>query len=112
MSGNFNKKKANVKFDAALAEKRNKTLSGSRENFRVSFEHLDTSQKFGSSFKDGQSCGLLSKMLETLQGYCKSPLETQLDDKFTIYGDFPSKIKQCSSIRRIFLKMQNGPEYM
>lgn len=31
------------------------------ENFKVSFQYLDTTQKYGSGFKDWQACGLLSK---------------------------------------------------
>lgn len=44
------------------------------ENFKVSFQYLDTTQKYGSGFKDWQECGLLSKMMETLQGYSHNPL--------------------------------------
>lgn len=35
-------------------------------NFKLSFQYLDTTQKYGSSFKDWQKAGLLSKALETL----------------------------------------------
>lgn len=64
------------------------------KNFRVSFEDYDSSQQYGSSFKDWQKAGLLSNALETLHGYCKRPLWAQIDgDKFAIYGDFPSKDK-------------------
>lgn len=60
-------------------------------NFKLSFQYLDTTQKYGSSFKDWQKAGLLSKALETLQGYCCSPLRGQVNgDKFTIYGAFPA----------------------
>ena len=63
----------------------------STSNFKVSFQYLDTTQKYGSSFKDWQSHGLLSKALEVLQGYCCSPLRPQLNtEKFTSYGDFPN----------------------
>ena len=63
---------------------------GRVSNFKVSFQYLDTTQKYGSSFKDWQNCGLLSTMMETFQGYCCSPLLSQVDgDKFTIYGSFP-----------------------
>jgi hypothetical protein len=60
-------------------------------NFKLSFQYLDTTQRYGSSFKDWQQVGLLSKALETLQGYCCSPLLSQVDgDKFAIYGAFPA----------------------
>lgn len=76
----FNKEKISV-------QNNNKT-----HNFKISFQNLDTSQKFGSSFKDWQSVGLLSSALETLQGYCCSPLLEQVDGKkFSIYGAFPPK---------------------
>ncbi len=59
-------------------------------NFKLSFQYLDTTQKFGSTFRDWQNGGLLSKAMETLQGYCCSPLRSSIDgDKFTIYGDYP-----------------------
>lgn len=62
--------------------------------FKVSFQYLDTTQKYGSSFKDWQKCGLLSKALEVLQGYCCSPLRTQIDGvKFSIYDSFPPEDK-------------------
>lgn len=63
-------------------------------NFKVSFQYLDTTQKYGSGFKDWQNAGLLSWAMETLRGYCCSPLMQQVDgDKFTIYGAFPSEDK-------------------
>jgi len=59
-------------------------------NFKVSFQYLDTTQKYGSSFKDWQKAGLLSKAMETLHGYCCLPLMNQVDGcKFAIYGNFP-----------------------
>ena len=61
-------------------------------NFKLSFQYLDTTQKFASTFRDWQKDGLLSKAMETLQGYCCSPLQSNIDgNKFTIYGDFPPK---------------------
>jgi len=61
-----------------------------KETFKVSFQDLDCSQRYGSSFRDWQKIGLLSKSLEVLQGYCCRPLVEQVDGaKFTIYGDFP-----------------------
>ena len=74
-------------------------------NFKLSFQYLDTTQKFGSTFKDWQSVGLLSKAMETLQGYCCSPLRQSIDgDKLTIYATYPSKAKTD------FLYPQNVPE--
>lgn len=67
---------------------------GRTANFKLSFQYLDTSQKYASSFKDWQRIGLLSRAMETLHGYCCSPLMEQVDgDKFTIYGSFPPKDK-------------------
>lgn len=62
--------------------------------FKVSFQYLDTTQKYGSSFRDWQACGLLSKALEVLQGFCCSPLQKQLDgNKFALYQSFPTPEK-------------------
>lgn len=62
------------------------------ENFKVSFQYLDTTQKYGSGFKDWQTCGLLSKMMETLYGYSHKPLVEQLDGtKFASYKGFPEE---------------------
>lgn len=59
-------------------------------NFKVSFQYLDTSQKYGSGFKHWQSTGMLSCAMEVLRGFCCRPLMEQADGKkFTIYGDFP-----------------------
>lgn len=74
--------------------KNKRSVHDKTDNFKVSFQHLDTSQKYGSSFRDLQKCGLLSKMLECFQGYCCRPLLEQVDkNKFTIYGNFPTKDK-------------------
>lgn len=89
---NFNKK---LKPKSIIAQKLDdkKTKSNTHfGNFKVSFQYLDSSQKYASSFKDWQKAGLLSKMLELLQGYCCRPLREQIDGtKFTRYGDFPQK---------------------
>lgn len=78
----FNKNKESVKDELRTS------------NFNISFQYLDTTQKFGSSFKDWQAVGLLSHAMDTLHGYCCSPLMKQVDGtKFTIYGSFPSKDK-------------------
>lgn len=74
-------------------------------NFKVSFQYLDTTQKYGSSFKDWQQCGLLSKAMDVLQGYCCSPLRSQIDGtKFSVYDSFPSEEKT------MFVYPKNVPE--
>lgn len=92
-SSNFKKDKKKSIITETLEHK--KTLQNThKENFKISFEFLDTTQKYGSSFRDLQKCGLLSKMLEVLEGYCKRALIEQVDGtKFTIYGDFPPEDK-------------------
>jgi len=82
------------KIETKAIQKESVTDDGRNSNFKVSFQYLDTTQKFGSGFKDWQNCGLLSKAMEVLQGYCCSPLRSQIDgDKFSIYNDFPPKEK-------------------
>ena len=87
----------NIKKDKLrLVEKQNVSVSDQMHaaNFKVSFQYFDHTQKFGSGFKDWQRIGQLSKALETLQGYCCSPLQKQIDgDKFAIYGSFPPSDK-------------------
>lgn len=59
-------------------------------NFKLSFQDLDTTQKFGSAFLDWQKAGLLSLAMETLRGFCCLPMRQQIDgDKFAIYDSFP-----------------------
>ena len=59
-------------------------------NFKLSFQDLDTTQKFGSGFRDWQKAGLLSLAMDTLRGFCCSPLRQQIDgDKFAVYNSFP-----------------------
>lgn len=71
-----------------------KSVHDTTENFKVSFQFLDSTQKYGSSYIDWQKSGLLAKMLECFQGYCCNPLLKQVDgDKFTIYGNFPPTAK-------------------
>lgn len=93
MSKKFQKKHTQSSISEALQSKK-KSTNTSFENFKVSFQYIDTNQKYGSGFKDWQNVGLLSKMLEVFQGYCCRPLLEQVDgSKFTIYGDFPPKEK-------------------
>lgn len=93
MSNKFHKKHPQSIISQSLQAK--KSIANTHfGNFKVSFQYVDTSQKFGSGFKDWQNVGLLSKMLEVFQGYCCRPLLEQVDGgKFTIYGDFPPKDK-------------------
>lgn len=59
-------------------------------NFKLSFQYFDSSQKYGSGFKDWQKDGLLAKACDVLQGYCCKPLREQVDGiKFAIYSGFP-----------------------
>ncbi|MDE6668371.1 MAG: hypothetical protein K2K26_01660 [Muribaculaceae bacterium] len=63
-------------------------------NFKISLAYFDSLPMYASGFKDWQKAGLLSKALETLQGYCKRPLRQQIDgDKFTVYPSFPPPAK-------------------
>lgn len=104
---NFKLKKSKhpSSIESVLNSKRSVNDSALKSNFKISFQYLDTTQKFGSSFKDWQSCGLLSNMLDTLKGFCARPLLEQIDgDKFCIYGDFPSVDKTK------FTYPQNVPE--
>lgn len=99
---NFKKKKSLPKLQK---EKPSVNDENKISNFKISLQYLDTTQKFGSSFKDWQNSGLLSFALETLQGYCCSPLWEQLDgDKFTTYKSFPSNDKT------LFKYPKNVPE--
>jgi hypothetical protein len=91
---NFKKTKKENFLDNALSNKKQGIQKPKSENFTISFEDFDDTQKSGSGFKDWQSVGLLSTMLEVLRGYCCSPLIPQLDgQKFVIYGDFPAPEK-------------------
>lgn len=81
-------------------------------NFKLSFQYLDTSQKYGSSFKDWQKSGLLSQAMETLYGYCCSPLMSQVAEINLRYmAHFLPKIKLYLNIPNTFQKMQTGQEY-
>lgn len=92
MAKNFQKHKNKSFIKETLEQK--KTISQQEENFKISFQYIDSTQKFGSSFKDWQKVGLLSKTLEALSGYCCKPLLEQVDgDKFSIYGGFPPNDK-------------------
>ena len=59
-------------------------------NFKLSFQDLDITQKYGSGFREWQKVGLLSHAMDTLKGFCCSPLIKQVDgEKFAVYNSFP-----------------------
>ena len=60
-------------------------------NFLVSFKHLDKEQ--GDSLYTWEQQNMLAHSIDVLSGYCQSPLNAQLGEKFTIYGDFPPSDK-------------------
>jgi hypothetical protein len=100
MPKSFQKKNKESFIDSVLKEKKSKSVNchDMTSNFKLSLQYLDTTQKYGSAFKDWQNCGLLSFMLETMRGYCCRPLIEQVDgDKFTIYGGFPPDDKTMFS---------------
>lgn len=103
MAEKLNKLKVSSALLTKLEQK--KTQSKKIENFKVSFQFVDSSQKFGSSFKDWQKEGLLALTLEVFQGYCQRPLWEQVrTDKFTVYNDFPP----CD--KTMFEKPKHVPE--
>lgn len=88
-----------------IKQKISVTDTDKSSNFKLSFQYLDTTQKFASTFKDWQKIGLLSKAMETLKGYCCSPLRKSIDgSKFSIYDKYPPKDKTD------FLYPKNVPE--
>lgn len=94
--GKRNKQKPKSKINQALKSKK-KTFE-LNSNFNISFQHLDTTQEYSSSFSDwygeNKNKSLLIRMLECLKGYCQRPLREQLDGKkFKQYGDFPPQNK-------------------
>lgn len=99
---NFKKEKKGLEF---CKEKASVNDTDRTCNFKISFQYFDSTQKYGSSFKDWQNCGLLSYALETLQGMCCSTLKSQLGtEKFTCYNSFPPKDKT------LFVFPNNVPE--
>jgi len=66
-------------------------IKDQEETFHISFRHLDKTQ--GQTFHEWEESKILAVALETLHGYCGSPLNNQLNKKFTIYNDFPPKDK-------------------
>jgi hypothetical protein len=82
------KKKQPTIISTLLSEKKI-TTSYSSANLKFSFEDFCSKQKYSSSFLDWQKIGLLSKALETIQGFSKSPI-TYDGQKCSLYNDFPS----------------------
>lgn len=85
---NFNKKKQTPHLTSHLSEKKT-NINEKSENLNFSFEDFCTKQKYASSFLDWQNCGLLSKAMEVLHGYSKSPVIYDTAGKFSLYNDFP-----------------------
>ena len=111
------KKNKELSIITKILQNKKSTVNTSFENFKVSFQYVDSSQKYASSFRDWQKAGLLSKMLELLQGYCCRPLLAQIDgDKFSTYQgfpppektlfEFPSHVPEDANWARIHI---NGP---
>jgi len=59
------------------------------DTFVISLKHLDKTQ--GSSMYDWEKNQMLALTMDTLGGYCSRPLNQQFGEKFTLYGEFPSK---------------------
>lgn len=98
---------------AFLKEKQPITKDEAKNSFKISFQYLDTSQKYGSSFKDWQKCGLLSRMLETFHGYSKKPLLAQIDGgKFALTKVIRLSLKPNLYALVLSRTMLNGQEYI
>lgn len=61
------------------------------ESFVISLKHLDRTQ--GESLYQWEEKGILAHAVDVLGGYCQRALRSQLSDKFTVYGAYPSKEK-------------------
>ncbi|TXD48138.1 hypothetical protein [Polaribacter sp. IC063] len=83
------KSKQNSTITTLLLDKKTH-LSNNPENLKFSFEDFCSKQKYSSSFSDWQKIGLLSKAMETMHGYCNSPIKYD-GTKCSLYNDFPSK---------------------
>jgi len=60
--------------------------------FLISLKHLDRKQS--PTFGEWEQSATLANAMDTLTGYCQSPLRSQIDGKkFTSYGGFPVKSK-------------------
>ena len=75
----FTKQKKETAIATVLSNKGN--CQTQTENFKVSFQYLDTTQKYGSGFKDWQECGLLSKMMENHSDNNRLSCAAQLSGK-------------------------------
>lgn len=65
MSAKFSKPKPKVIFEKSKDDSVNDVDRVC--NFKISFQYLDTTQKYGSSFKDWQKAGLLSKAMKRVK---------------------------------------------
>jgi hypothetical protein len=59
--------------------------------FKISFKHLDRNQ--GEDHFSWEEKKMLGLAMDTLTGYCARSLRSQLNQKFTVYGTFPSADK-------------------
>jgi hypothetical protein len=90
MGDRFHKNKSKSAINDFLETKKSVSQTDKVDNFKISFQYMDSKPMYASSYKHWQEVGLLSKALEVLGGYCCRPLRHQVDgDKFAIYGDFP-----------------------
>jgi hypothetical protein len=85
----FRKKKQPTIISTLLSEKKT-TTSSKTDNLKFSFEDFCSRQKYSSSFLDWQKIGLLSKALETIQGFSNRPI-TYDGKKCSLYNDFPTQ---------------------
>lgn len=90
MAGLIKKHKHESSLKALLSNKQ-QNISNNPDNLNISFEDFCCVQKYASSFHDWQKVGLLSNALDTLSGYCKSPVIYDDTGKFTLYNDFPKQ---------------------
>lgn len=91
MSGRIKKHKQKSSISKVLDNKEN-NLTNYPGNLKFSFEDFSSNQKYASSFADWQKVGLLSKAMETIQGYCTNPIQYD-GAKCALYNDFPPKNK-------------------
>lgn len=75
-------------------QKKKSSLEETKDHFKVSFEHFDKTQKYGSSFKNWQKEQFLADTLKLFQGFSHQSLQSIFNGKkFALYGDFPGHSK-------------------
>lgn len=94
MANKFRKDKNQSIITKTLQEKTKKSVNDAdlTSNFKVSFQYMDTTQEYASSFSDWKD-DLLVPMMETLKGFCSQPLLSLIggNKKFVPYTNgFPS----------------------